>query len=147
MTLESLSNNMIEVYFSYRAYDGTTDSYRGMDELKAYLETIHVNVAGREAGEYDQTVMLMWEEGLIGTIAEPLRGDIDNNGKINSLDAQLVLNNALDLMLDNETEPLAGADLDGDGEVTSLDAQYILMFYLHNDVIGVPTMWRDVIAK
>ena len=145
VTLDALSGNMISVYFSYRAYDSTTDSYRGMDELKAYLKTIHVNVAGVEAGEYDQTVLLMWEEGIIGLTPQPLRGDINNDGKINALDAQLILHNALDLMLDNETEPLAGADIDGDSEVTSLDAQYILLFYLRNDVLEEMTMWKDII--
>ena len=66
---------------------------------------------------------------------------------MDALDAQLVLNNVLDLMLGNETAVLSGADLDGDGKITVLDAQYIMQFYLQNDVIGVPTMWRDVIAK
>ena len=87
----------------------------------------------------------MWEEGIIGLTPQPLRGDINNDGKINALDAQLVLHNALDLMLDNETEPLAGADIDGDSEVTSLDAQYILLFYLRNDVLEEMTMWKDII--
>ena len=126
VTLESLSNNMIEVYFYVQGYDSQTDSFRGMDELKAYLKTLHVGIADEDDGENDQEIMLMWEEGIIGLTPQPLRGDIDNDGKINVHDAQLVLLNALDLMLGNEMEPLVGADIDGNGEITSLDAQYIL---------------------
>lgn len=74
-----------------------------------------------------------------------LRGDINNDVKVNAYDAQLVLCNALDLMLGNETEPLAGADIDGDSAVTSLDAQYILKFYLENTIMEEPTMWKDII--
>ena len=145
VTLESLSNNMIEVYFYVQGYDSQTDSFRGMDELKAYLKTLHVGIADEDDGENDQEIMLMWEEGIIGLTPQPLRGDIDNDGKINVHDAQLVLLNALDLMLGNEMEPLVGADIDGNGEITSLDAQYILMFFLQNDVMEEPTMWKDII--
>ena len=96
--------------------------------------------------QYEQKIAIGSEEGFVEE-PTPLRGDINNDGPVDALDAQLVLNNALDLMLDNETEPLAGADLDGDGEVTSLDAQYILMFYLRNDVLEEMTMWKDIIQK
>ena len=145
VTVNPLSDNMIEVYFRVQGYDIKTDSYRGMEDLKAYLKTIHVGIAEEDDGENNQEITLVCELGVSGITPQPLRGDIDNNGKVSAYDAQHVLRNALDLMLGNETEPLAGADIDKDGKVTSLDAQYILMFFLQNDVMGESTMWKDII--
>lgn len=138
--------NMICVYFLPDSYDRATDSWRGDTEVKKYLEFIHVDACDFDDLDenYDLHVMLMWTDAGDASLY-PMRGDINKDGKIDSLDAQLVLNNSLDLALDNGTEPLAGGDLDGDGAVTSLDAQYILLFYLRNDVLNDIIMWRDIL--
>ena len=110
------------------------------DEARAFYN------AFMTANGIDKSMALI--EGSLeggGNTSIRLRGDVNANKEVTAGDAQLVLNNALDLMLGNTAEPLSGADIDGDGEVTSLDAQYILMYYLNNTIMEAPTMWKDII--
>ena len=136
--------NKIFVHFPPESYDRTTGTWRGQSELLKYADTIHVGTHNNQSEEYNMEMIVTATDSK-DDISYSMRGDVNNDGKTDALDSQLVLNNMLDLMLGNETEPLAGADIDGDGEVTSLDAQYILQFYLRNDVLEEMTMWRDIL--
>ncbi len=52
-----------------------------------------------------------------------LKGDADNNGALNALDAALILKNSAEGI---KTRNLAAADYDGDGVCNALDAALIL---------------------
>lgn len=141
------NDNIIAVEFLADGFDSKTEMPRGKQELLAYLDTIHVGVYNDlQNQEYEQQIMVMWQPCSY-EVTLPLRGDINNDGNTDMIDAQLVLCNAVELMLDSETVPLAGSDIDKDGEITSSDAQYILIFYVQNNVVQIPTMWKDIIVQ
>ena len=74
-----------------------------------------------------------------------VKGDFNNNGSVDAMDAQIVLDNALMQLMDADAAAIPGADLDGDGEVTPSDAQIVLNYYVMNSVISIPTDWADLI--
>ncbi|HAG13119.1 MAG TPA: hypothetical protein DCG49_04565 [Ruminococcus sp.] len=82
--------------------------------------------------------------------APVLRGDIDDNGEVNSTDAQLVLSAFAEMISGNEhglTETqFTAADIDEDGELSAMDAQYILEYFLNNTVLNTPTDWETLLA-
>lgn len=62
-----------------------------------------------------------------------LIGDVDNNGKITSFDAMLILNHVAGLIQFNDDE-IAKADVDGNLQVRATDAIRIL-YHLSGDNI------------
>ena len=54
-------------------------------------------------------------------------GDVDNNGKVDSTDARLVLQFAVEILTPNDLD-LSVADVNGDGNVNSADARLILQY-------------------
>ena len=82
-------------------------------------------------------------------------GDVDLNGKIDSVDACIVLQEAIRL-LSNPDAPTSFApiqfrfaDADDDGKLTANDAQSILMFYLtktlSNSGKTSAQVWNDIL--
>ncbi len=57
-----------------------------------------------------------------------LKGDLNGDGVINSVDAAMVL----DLYNNSEAEYIEAADMDGNGIVNSVDASLILDLYTNN---------------
>lgn len=80
---------------------------------------------------------------------ELLRGDPDGDGKITAKDAAFAMQAAVEILVGNEPEATAEQlkviDVDGDGEISALDAQYVLLYFLENTVMSVPTDWDDII--
>lgn len=62
---------------------------------------------------------------VLGLKAKPIRGDANGDGKVNSMDASLILQHDANLIT-LEGENLKNADYNGDGKVTSLDASLVL---------------------
>ena len=81
---------------------------------------------------------------------EALRGDVNDDAKVNAKDAQYVLiaytESLTTGIINLNEEETAAADVDGSGKVTVADAQYILLYYVQNEVAGTPTTWEDLIA-
>ena len=94
-----------------------------------------------------------WVDTYTGSItvvngAEPaLFGDVDQNGKIQIVDALAALKAAAAIMAEDEPEitpeQLEIANVDGKGKVTVLDAQCILI-YAANTMSDIPTTWQEV---
>lgn len=75
-------------------------------------------------------------------------GDVNGDGKISALDAQLTLQAYLDQMLGNPSElsdeQLKRADVNHDKKIAALDAQNILMYYLYNFILDQRTTWEEL---
>lgn len=76
-------------------------------------------------------------------------GDVDGDGQVTNMDAQLTLIHATEVMTGNSgtlTDAQAAiADVNSDGKVDSADAQYILIYYVEKVVSGnTNTTWYDV---
>ena len=88
------------------------------------------------------TALLCGAIGALPASAEEtnvLRGDVDRNGVVNSLDAIYVLRYVADKMLQAEapgdplcTYDLEIADISNNGEINCLDAVLILKYYAHS---------------
>jgi hypothetical protein len=63
-----------------------------------------------------------------------VRGDLDESGVVDALDAQLILQGAVDLPLPNGLSGLPFGDADCDGVLRALDAQIVLNYVVDNDV-------------
>lgn len=77
------------------------------------------------------------------------RGDYDNNGETDVMDAQSVLREYVENYAGNTDRPDAAnamqtavCDIDGDGELTAIDSQYILIFYT-DAFAGLTPKWPD----
>ena len=78
------------------------------------------------------------------------KGDWDLNGKIGADDAQNVLSVYAQIVAGNEPElsemQRTAADINGDSMIDSADAQLILLYYVQNSIVGIPTDW-DALVK
>lgn len=63
--------------------------------------------------------------------AEGVKGDANGDGKINAIDARVILQAAVGLVT---IDDVAGADISGDGKVSALDARYVLMIVAGLDI-------------
>ncbi len=80
-----------------------------------------------------------------------LLGDYNENGKVESDDAQNVLNYYVKT-LSGSNQALSErkqriCDVNTDGAVDVTDAQYILLYYVKNTVAKNPTTWEQLLAK
>lgn len=78
-----------------------------------------------------------------------LFGDVDGDGEITNMDAQLSLIHGTEVMAGNEGTLTAAqqsiADVSGDGKVDSADAQMILIYYVNKVVSGLAdTSWYEI---
>ena len=82
---------------------------------------------------------------------EPLRGDIDGNGSVDVIDAQIALKAYAELMADNPSGlsemAFRAADVDRSGDLSVTDAQYILQYYTLNTLSAKPTAWEEIISR
>ncbi|MCQ2417416.1 MAG: dockerin type I repeat-containing protein, partial [Oscillospiraceae bacterium] len=82
------------------------------------------------------------------TTAEDSLGDIDGNGDISADDAQMVLQEYVNILANKPrmftTEQFAAADINGDGVIGSDDAQYILQYYVLK-LANIKVTWRDLV--
>lgn len=85
------------------------------------------------------------------TMPEPLRGDIDGNGSVDVIDAQIALKAYVELMADNPSGlsemAFHAADVDRSGDLSVTDAQYILQYYTLNTLSAKPTAWEEIISR
>ncbi len=98
------ANNITTAGLEYYidAYDGVTHAYRGT-ETEPYVVTVKLAVSNNQ------------------------KGDVDGNGKINLLDALLILQAINDRYNMNEEEFLR-ADLDGSGELVAWEALRVMQY-------------------
>ncbi len=75
---------------------------------------------------------------LVTVGGAPIKGDINADGKINSIDALLVLKSSVESIQLNDAER-AAADVNGDGKVNSIDALIILQISTQKT-----TIWKYV---
>lgn len=130
-----------KVYVSFLSIDPETADqpdpvYIGEQETRQYLTDKGIDI--------DRCIRF----GYVYAGDEPVyavKGDFNNNGSVDAMDAQIVLDNALMQLMDTDAAVIPGADLDGDGEVTPSDAQIVLNYYVMNSVISIPTDWADLI--
>ena len=89
-----------------------------------------VDLIGGEFGKTTQEISandLMWDFFVDHPLASALGpGDVNCDGRVNAVDAALVLQFSAGLLGSLPCEN--GGDVDGDGEVTSIDAALILQF-------------------
>ena len=97
---------------------------------------------------YQNSIKTETIESTIGMYACH-RGDFDNNGTTNVIDAQLVLREYVENFAGNTDRPDAAnsmqtavCDIDGDGRLTAMDAQSILVFYTES-FAGLTPDWPD----
>ncbi len=88
-------------------------------ELNKY--TLYARALGESAGSYAGTTQLVVVEPFVFALV----GDVNGDGKINSLDAAWVLKHDAMIISLDDTQ-LKAADVNGDGKVNSLDAAQIL---------------------
>ncbi len=93
----------------------TPDSITGFDPLTSSLQPIAVSYAGLTAFYY------------VNVSVEYTLGDVDNNGRVNSVDVLMVLQYSTMKIELTQTQLLA-ADVTGDGNVNAADALRILKF-------------------
>ncbi|MCQ2416710.1 MAG: GDSL-type esterase/lipase family protein [Oscillospiraceae bacterium] len=80
-----------------------------------------------------------------------VKGDMDNSGIVDGMDAQMVLSVYCDTVMNKPLDSLItyrqmlSCDIDGDGKFTSLDAQYVLSYYLSNNVLHQPVSWSQLV--
>lgn len=110
--------------------------------MAVVLDNVNASVATVFPSE-DRAVM----ESFAMTVAWYFRGDVNNNGKVNSSDAFLTLRQYNSEMLigsDDVLQPIAkhAADVDQNGILNSLDAIGILKFYALS--LGEDITWDEV---
>ena len=79
-----------------------------------------------------------------------VQGDVNEDGSVTALDAQMALGAYAELIAGNEhglTETqFAAADVDGNENLSARDAQNILMYFLLNNVLDDPTDLETLLA-
>lgn len=89
-------------------------SYKDNDIYNVSLENVNFQVINP---------IIQIEASQTDIPAEPIRGDINGNGKIDLNDARLILKTALKII----PNPIKGnMDIDNDGNITLMDAQVVL---------------------
>ena len=104
-------------------------------EVAAFAEMRGVPGIGaydREHGEHihidTRSKQYFWRnasDNAVSTFGGGLLGDVNGDGKIDAADAQLILQDTVELKRLTEDQ-IAHADMDGDGVITPTDALYVL---------------------
>ena len=87
----------------------------------------------------------------LGPAPEPLTGDYNENGKVESDDAQNVLNYYVKTLSGGDPaltdRQKQACDVNADGAVDVTDAQYILLYYVKNTVANNPVTWAQLLEN
>lgn len=119
-----------EIWWAYWPESGQPDmdfsdyglwQYASDGYIDGIYGEIDLNVA------YKDYPAMMKRYGLNGFAADPMRGDANGDGRVNTTDARRVLQFAAD-MLDEEEFPFTDADVNEDGKVNTTDARLILQY-------------------
>lgn len=127
----------IRLYFIPKNGINDGDSYTFTIDDNVHIgwdDRAQITVAGTSGAltadpEHDKTKLRIYGKGTSCTfvVGGALKGDINGDGKVNSLDAAMILRYDADL-LDLADSALALGDVNLDGKVNSLDAAMVLRY-------------------
>ena len=87
----------------------------------------------------------------LGAAPEPLTGDYNENGKVESDDAQNVLNYYVKTLSGGDPaltdRQQQACDVNADNVIDVVDAQYILLYYVKNTVANNPVTWAQLLEN
>ena len=112
------------------------------------IETLTLRAAKGSAAEAFAN-----EHGIPCCIIEPdqLTGDLNNDKKVDSTDAQHALIAATESLAGNDSGlseiQLHAADINGSGTADVSDAQYILIYYTEKELSGNDFTWDDAVNR
>ncbi len=145
-----LPDSVVEVYENaFYNCDSLADVYyAGTEEMWQEI----VITEGIECGLLTATMhyeTLGIADHIMNSIEEPVLGDVNEDGTINSEDAYLCLLAYAKISVGQNpglTEnQKAAADVDGDGAITSEDGYYVLLLYAKQSV-GEPVTFEELLA-
>lgn len=111
----------------------TADSVAAYEALFTAAKAVYENANATQEQVAAQVALLKTADSkLVENPPAPvfMYGDVDGNGKVDSMDALMVLQAAADMIQLNETQTKA-ADVDGAAGVSSMDALVILQYATH----------------
>lgn len=110
------------VYVSHKQAEDINDE---KDILKNYSKTsfpIYKYASNPDSTGYFSSFNIVWDRLMF----DFMLGDVNNDGKISSTDARIVLRHALKLNLISDSSDLKAADVNKDNKITSADARFVL---------------------